>query len=63
MSTHLEMAKHALFDKDGLRAADIKLYPGSNRDATSEQMAEQVNYAMTQLTLGKYDLVDPRQED
>jgi hypothetical protein len=63
MSTQLELAKHALFDKDGLRAADIKLYPGTDRDATSEQMAAQVNRALLQLTDGQYELVNPLDED
>ena len=63
MSTQLELAKHALFDKDGLRAADIKLYPGTNRDATSEQMAEQVKIALDKLSSGDFDLVDPLEED
>jgi hypothetical protein len=63
MTTQLEMAKHTLFDKNGLRAADIKLYPGTNRDATPEQMAAQVNRALAQLTSGDYEVVNPFEQD
>jgi hypothetical protein len=63
MTTQLELAKHALFDKGGFRAADIKLYPGTNRDATPEQMAQQVNRALAQLTSGDYEVVNPLELD
>lgn len=55
MMTQLEAAKHLLFDKDGLDVADVKLFPGNNRDATPEQMAEQLNKALAQILDGDYD--------
>ncbi|WP_419828366.1 hypothetical protein [Methylobacterium sp.] len=58
MSTQLEVAKHRLFDEEGLRTANIKLFPGSNRDATSDQMAEQINKALAQIEAGDYEVVE-----
>jgi len=58
MQTQLEVAKHRLFDKDALDAADIKLFPGSSRDATREQVAEQINKALAQIEAGNYELLD-----
>ena len=55
MLTQLEAAKNTLFDRDALDVADIKIHPGSSRDATAEQMAEQVNKIVAQLMAGDYD--------
>lgn len=58
MQSQLESAKSRLFDKkDGLDAGNIKLFPGDNRDTTAEQMAEQINRALTQIEAGEYDEV------
>lgn len=58
MAKQLEDAKHRLFDAAGLRAADIKLFPGSNRDATADEMAEQINKALDQIERGDYDVIE-----
>lgn len=58
MKTQLDVAKHRLFDVDALNAANVKLYPGSSRDATPEKVAEQVNKAIAQIEVGDFDLVD-----
>lgn len=63
MNSQLEIAKHRLFDQSGLFAADFKLFPGSNRDASKEAMAEQINKAIAQIEAGDFDEVDPRQLD
>ncbi len=63
MQSQLEVAKHRLFDKDALGSDDIKLFPGSNRDVTREQVAEQINKALAQIESGDYDLVDDQFED
>jgi hypothetical protein len=63
MTTQLELAKHRLFSKRALDAADIKLFPGTSRDATSEDMAEQINKAMAQVESGDAEEVNPRDED
>jgi hypothetical protein len=58
MKTQLELAKHRLFDPDALNAANIKLFPGSSRDATPEQFAEQINKALAQIEAGDFELID-----
>lgn len=57
--TQLDTAKHTLFDSDGLAVANVKLYPGSNREVTPEILAEQVNNVIAQLLAGDFEeLVD-----
>lgn len=58
MGAKMEVAKHRLFDGDTLNVADIKLFPGSSRDVTPEQMAEQVSRIISQLENGDYELKD-----
>jgi hypothetical protein len=53
-----ELAKSRLFDKDALNAKNIKFFPGSNRDATPEQFAEQFNKAVSQIVAGDYETVE-----
>lgn len=58
MQSQMELAKHRLFDHDALSVDDIKLFPGSNRDATREQVAEQINKALAQIEAGDYEVLD-----
>jgi hypothetical protein len=58
MKTQIEMAKLRLFTEAGMNAANVKLFPGSKREATPEQMAEEVNKAVAQIENGDYDLVE-----
>ena len=58
METNLDLAKKQLFGDGGLSVADVKLFPGSSRDATSEQMAEQVSRAIAQIESGDFELVE-----
>ena len=57
MDNQMEIAKHRLFADSELHAADVKLFPGTSRDATTEQMAEQINKAIAQLVSGDYELL------
>lgn len=52
MSTQLDLAKGRLFDEDELATANFKLYPGTNRDSTPEEVAEQINKAISQIRAG-----------
>jgi hypothetical protein len=54
MGQHLDLAKKRLFDKDALGVTNIKLFPGSSRDTTPEQFAEEINKALSQLEAGEY---------
>lgn len=58
MGQQLDLAKKRLFDKNALAATNIKLFPGSSRDTTAEQFAEQINKAISQLESGDFDEVD-----
>lgn len=57
MQTQTNLAKHRLFGENGLGATNIKIFPGSSRDVTAEQIAEQVNRALAQLEAGDYEEV------
>ncbi len=54
MSTHLELLKRRLFDMD---VNIISIFPGSNRDATAEQIAEQINRSLSQIAAGDCEIV------
>lgn len=58
MSTQIELAKHRLFDKDMLDVDNVKLFPGSNRDASAEDMAEQLNRALSQIEAEDCEIVE-----
>jgi hypothetical protein len=58
MSTQTEIVKRRLFGDDGLHASNFKLFPGSSREVTAQQIAEQVNKIVTQLEEGDYELVE-----
>ena len=63
MQTQLEVAKYSLFDEAALHVRDVKLFPGSDRDVTPEQMAEQVNKAIAQLLAGDFEEMDESADD
>lgn len=58
MGQHLELAKKRLFDKDSLAVTNIKLFPGSNRDTTPEQFADEINKAISQIEAGDFEIVN-----
>ncbi len=51
-STNLEKAALALYGGDGLRATNLKLFPGTNRDVTAEQIAEQISAVVRAMKEG-----------
>jgi hypothetical protein len=57
MSTHLEVAKEKLFGEKGLRASNFKLFPGKNRDASREKVAEELVKVFERLEKGEYEVV------
>ena len=63
MGTQMEMARHLLFDADGLNVSNVKLFPGASREVTVDQVAEQVNKAIAQIEAGDYDVVDQFDDD
>lgn len=57
MGSQLESAKRRLFDAESLNVENVKLFPGSSREATPEQMAEEINKALAQIEAGDYEEV------
>ena len=57
----LEVAKYTLFDRGALGASDFKMFPGTSRDTTPEQVAEEITKAIAQIEAGDYEeiLGDP----
>lgn len=43
MTNNLNKAQELLFGKDGLAVSNFKLFPGSNRDATPEEIAGEIS--------------------
>lgn len=62
MTTQIDLATKHLFDADALGATNIKLFPGSNRDISAEQFAEQINNALAQIEAGDFDVVSEEEE-
>ncbi len=58
MSQNMELAQKRLFDADSLAVQNIKLFPGSSRDVTPEQFAEQINKALSQIEAGEFELIE-----
>jgi hypothetical protein len=56
--TQLETVKHVLFDEQELNAANFKLFPGSSRDVTSEQMAAEINRSIEAILHRDFDVVE-----
>lgn len=54
--TQVELAKYRLFDADAIGASNISVFPGTSRDASAEQVAEQVNRALSQLEAGDFEV-------
>ena len=54
----LDLAKSRLFGEGALGVTNLKLFPGSNRDATPEQFAEQINKSISQIEAGDFEVVE-----
>jgi hypothetical protein len=61
--TQLEIAKRTLFDGDALDVKNVKVFPGTSREATPEQMAEQINKVLAQLADGDFDEITDASDD
>jgi len=52
MATNLNKAQELIFGKDGLGASNFKMFPGSDRDATSEEISGQLAASARALLAG-----------
>ncbi len=55
MESELKLAEFTLFDREGLKVRDVKLYPGESRDVSVDELAQQVNRALAQISNGDFD--------
>ncbi len=58
MADQVQLAQNRLYGDSGLKVSDMKLFPGSSRDVTKEDFAEQINKSLAEIESGDYDLVD-----
>lgn len=58
MTGQMILAQNRLFGTDGLDVSDIKLFPGSERDVSSEQFVSELNKVLAQLEAGDYEFVE-----
>lgn len=61
--TQIELVSKRLFDKDALGATNFGFSPGSSRDVTAEQIASEINKALSQIESGDFKFVDLNQLD
>lgn len=54
MSTQIELATKRLFGTNGIGAKNIKFFPGTSRDITAEQLATELNKALSQIEAGAF---------
>lgn len=58
MTGQMTLAQNRLFGADGLGVSDIKLFPGTERDVSSEQFVAELNKVLAQLEAGDYEVVE-----
>lgn len=63
LMTQVELASKRLYGPGGLAATNVKIFRGSNRDVTAEQIAEQINRSLSQLEAGNFELATIDEDD
>lgn len=58
MSKNVREAQEAIFGEDGLRATNFKLFPGSNRDATADEISEELLKSMDQIKRDEFEEIE-----
>lgn len=62
MSQQIELAKGRLYGAGAINVRNLKLFPGSKRDVTSEQIADEINKSIAQISTGEYELVEQTED-
>jgi len=52
-TTNMKQAQELLFGNDGLAVRNFKLFPGSARDVTPEEIAEEINASIHRIESGQ----------
>ena len=63
MDSKMEVAKHILFDETKLNVANVKLFPGTERDVSAGDMAQQITKALAQIDAGDYEVLVDGDDD
>lgn len=63
MATQIELAAARLFDRDALNATNFKMFPGTSRDVTAEQIAHEINKAISSVEAGRFEEVTGDEEE
>lgn len=58
MGIEMEKAKQTLFGVGGMECSNIKIFPGTSREVTAEQIAEQINLSLQEIMDGKAELIE-----
>lgn len=56
--TQIELAKNRLYGDNGIGATNVKIFLGTDRDSTAEQIATQINRSISQIEAGDFEEVD-----
>lgn len=62
MGQQLEFAKKRLFSSGANGLTDVKLYLGSSRDTTAEDLASEINKVLSQLENKTFEEFDPESD-
>ena len=54
MGRQVDLLVERLFEDDTRTTLNVGIFPGSNRDATAEQIAGEINKAHSQLEVGNF---------
>jgi hypothetical protein len=58
MTTQVQLAGKRLFDAGALGVKNIKLFPGSSRDTSAEDLAREINKVLSRLSAGAIDAAE-----
>ncbi|MBC6442550.1 MAG: hypothetical protein GDA53_05380 [Rhodobacteraceae bacterium] len=58
MSDQVKILSNRLYGRGSLEVSDVKIFPGTLREVTKEQIAEQLNRSLAEIETGDFDLVD-----
>lgn len=63
MANQIEMAKKRLFSPPTQSLSNLKVFLGSSRDSTKEQIAEQINRVVSQIEAGEFTVITPASDE
>lgn len=55
MATNMKHAQELIFGANGIGASNFKMFPGTNRDVTPEQVAAEIAKAIGEVVTGNVE--------